>query len=119
MCGSGRPSMAGRVAGAAPPGEVSGRPRGFWVEPFQGQEGVGAGDQRGVVVEAEVASAFVVVEAEFAFELAVVELDRPPQPGEAGEALVGLVLAEVGQPVVGGSIVVVGPFDDQPLLPWR
>ena len=66
---------------------MSGRPRGFWVEAFLGEEGVGAGDERGVVVEAGVAAAFVVVEAEFAFELAVVELDRPAQPGEPGEPL--------------------------------
>ena len=46
-----------------------------------------AGDERGVVVEAEVAAAFVVVEPELAFELAVVELDRPAQPGEPGEPL--------------------------------
>ena len=54
---------------------VSGRPWGFWVEPLQGEEGVGAGDERCVVVEAGAAAAFVVVEAELAFELAVVELN--------------------------------------------
>ena len=46
-----------------------------------------AGDERGVVVEAEVAAAFVVVEPELAFQLAVVELDRPAQPGEPREPL--------------------------------
>ena len=45
-----------------------------------------------MVVEAEVAAAFVVVEPELAFELAVVELDRPAQPGEPGEPLARLVL---------------------------
>ncbi len=65
---------------------VSGRPRGFWVEPFEGEEGVGGGDERGVVVPAEPGAAFVVVEAEFALELFVVELDLPTQPREAGEA---------------------------------
>ena len=44
-----------------------------------------AGDECGVVVEAAVASAFVMVEPELALELAVVELDRPAQPGEPGE----------------------------------
>ncbi len=70
----------------------------------QGEEGVGAGDERGVVVEAEVASAFVVVEAELAFELPVVELDRPAQPGEPGEPLARFVLGEVGEPVVAGRL---------------
>ena len=44
-------------------------------------------DQRGVVIPAEPGAAFVVIEAELAFELAVVELDLPAQPGEAGEPL--------------------------------
>ena len=37
------------------------------------------------MVEARVASAFVMVESELAFELPVVELDRPAQSREAGE----------------------------------
>ena len=57
-----------------------------------------AGDERAVVVEAGVASAFVVVESELAFELAVVEFDRPAQ---AGESFARRVLGEVGEPVVG------------------
>jgi hypothetical protein len=40
-----------------------------------------------MVVEAGVASAFVVVEPELAFQLAVIELDRPAQAGQAGEPL--------------------------------
>jgi hypothetical protein len=74
---------------------VSGRPRDSWVEPFEREEGVRAGDERAVVVEAGVASAFVVVEAEFAFELAVVELDRPAQPREPGEPLAALCFGQV------------------------
>src|SRR5580765_4084609 len=100
MCGSGRPSSAGRAAAAAPPAGVSDRPRGLWVEPFDGQEGVRAGDECGVVVEAEVAAAFVVVEPKLAFQLPVVELDRPAQSGEAGEPIAWLILTEVGKPVV-------------------
>ena len=53
-----------------------------------------AGDKRGVVMEAEVASAFVVVEPEVALELAVVELDRPAQPGEPREPLPARVVGE-------------------------
>jgi hypothetical protein len=79
-CGSGRPNSAGRAAAAAPPAAASGRPRGFWVEPLEGEEGVLAGHQCAVVVEAEVAAALVVVESELALELPVVELDRPAQP---------------------------------------
>jgi len=37
------------------------------------------------MVEAGVASAFVVIEPELAFELAVVELDRPAQARQSGE----------------------------------
>ena len=85
-----------------------GRPPGFWVEPFEGEEGVGAGDERGVVVEAEVAAALVVVEPELALELAVVELDRPAQPGEPGEPLPRSVLAQVGEPVVGRRLLALG-----------
>jgi hypothetical protein len=40
---------------------VSDRSRGFWVEPFEREEGMRAGDEGGVVVEAEVAAAFVAV----------------------------------------------------------
>ncbi len=40
------PASAGRVAGAAPPAAVLGWPRGFWVEPFEPEEGVRAGDER-------------------------------------------------------------------------
>src|SRR6266516_3275685 len=50
------------------------RPRRFWAEPLEREEGMRAGDERAVVVEAEVAPPFVVVEAELALELAVVEL---------------------------------------------
>jgi hypothetical protein len=80
---------------------------------------VGAGDERAVVVEACVASAFVVVEAEFAFELPVVELDRPAQPGEPREPLGFAVGGQVGEPVVGRRLRAGGPLDDQPLLSWR
>src|SRR5262249_12650862 len=101
MCGSGRPSSAGRAAAAAPFVAASGRPRGLRAQALLGQEGVGAGDERAVVVEAEVAAAFVVVEAELAFELAVVELDRPAQAGEPGEPLERFVFTQVREPVVG------------------
>ena len=83
---------------------VSGRPRGFWVLPFEREEAVRDGDERGVVVEAEVASSFVVVEPELAFQLPVVELDRPAQAGEPGEPLVAFPFGEVGEPVVGRGV---------------
>src|SRR6266508_2554832 len=100
MFGSGRPSSVGRAGAAAPPAAMSGRPPGFWVEPFEREEGVRAGDERAVVVEAGVASAFVVVEAELAFELAVVELDRPAQPRESGEPFAVGVGGKVREPVI-------------------
>ncbi len=56
---------------------MSDRPRGFSVEPFEREEGVRAGDERAVVVETEVAAAFVVVESELAFQLARETLDSP------------------------------------------
>src|SRR5207253_2072176 len=111
---SGRPSSAGRAVAAAPPAATSGRPRGFWVEPLEREEGVRAGDERTVVVEAGVASALVVVESELALQLPVVELDRPAQAGEPGEPLAGLLLAEVGEPVVARGLGAGGPLDDQP-----
>jgi hypothetical protein len=82
---------------------------------FLGEEGVRAGDERGVVVEAAVAAALVVVEPELAFELPVVELDCPAQAGEPREPLERLVPAEVGEPVVAGGLLALGPLDDQPL----
>ena len=76
-------------------------------------------DQRGVVIPPRPGTAFVVVQAELAFELSVVELDLPPQPGEAGEAA-GLGRArEVGDPVVGRLGLAFGPFGDQPFLARR
>ena len=59
----------------------------IWVLPLQGEEAVGGGDERGVVVPAEVAASLVVVEAELALELFVVELDLPAQPGQPRELL--------------------------------
>ena len=53
----------------------------------EGEQGVGAGDER-AVVEAEVAAAFVVVESELALELAVVELDRPAHACKPGKPAV-------------------------------
>ena len=58
-----------------------------------------AGDERAVVVEAEVAAALVVVEPELALELAVVELDCPAQAGEPGEPLRALGLGEVREAI--------------------
>src|SRR5204862_8058167 len=113
--GSGRANSAGRAVAAAPSAGVSVRPPRFWVEPFEREEGVRAGDERAVVVEAEVAAAFVVVESELAFELAVVELDRPAQPRQPGEPLAVLALGQVCEPVVARGVLMLGPFDDQPL----
>src|SRR2546421_4837906 len=115
MFGNGRPSSAGRAAGSAPPAAVLGRPQGFWVEPFEREKRVGAGDERAVVVEAEVAAALVVVEPELALELAVVELDRPAQAREPSKPLAALLRGEVGEPVVARGLFACGPFDDQPL----
>ena len=78
-----------------------------------------AGDERAVVVEAGVASAFVVVEPELAFELAVVELDRPAQACEPGEPLAVCVGGQVREPVVARRLLAFGPFDDQPFLARR
>jgi len=47
-----------------------------------------AGDERAVVVAAEVDASLVVVESELAFQLPVVELDRPEQAGEPRESAV-------------------------------
>ena len=84
------------------------------------EEGVRAGDERAVVVEAAVAAAFVVVEPELALELAVVELDRPAQPGEPGEPL-GRGVGRAGWRASSrsGRPRPRGPFDDQPLLARR
>ena len=98
---------------------MSGRPRVIWVLPLQGQEPVGGGDQRGVVIPPEPGAALVVVKAELALELLVVELDLPSQAGEAGEPLGLGVGGEVREPVIGRLILALGPFDDQPFLPSR
>src|SRR5262249_45165919 len=74
-----------------------------------------AAGERCMVVEAEVAAAFVVVEAELALQLPVVELDRPAQAREPGETLARLVLAQVREPVVARRLGRRRPFDDQPL----
>ena len=66
---------------------MSGRPLEFWVLALQGEESVRGGDERGVVIPAEVGASLVVVEAELALELAVVQLDLPAQPGQAREPL--------------------------------
>ena len=77
------------------------------------------GDERGVVIPAEVGASFVVIEPELAFELAVVELDHPPQPGEPRESLRLGAGGEVGDPVVGRRLGAFGPLDDQPFLAGR
>ena len=91
----------------------------IWVLPLQGHEPVRGGHERGVVIPAEPGAAFVVIEPEFAFELFVVELDLPPQPGEAGELLGLGVGGEVGDPVVDRLLLPFGPFGDQPFLAGR
>jgi len=72
-----------------------------------------------MVVEAGVASAFVVVEPQLALELAVVELDRPAQPREASEPLAARVRGQVRKPVIARRVLAFGPFDDQPFLAGR
>src|SRR6516164_283039 len=52
-----------------------------WAKALEGEEPVGGGDQRGVVVPPQPGPAFVVVQAKFALELLVVQLDLPAQPG--------------------------------------
>ena len=67
----------------------------IWVLPLQGKEAVRGGDQRGVVIPAELGASLVVVEAELALELFVVELDLPAQPRQARKLLGLGVLGQV------------------------
>lgn len=76
---------------------------------------MGAGHQSAVMMEARIASTLVVIQTELAFELPVVEFDSPAQAGEPGEMLGLAVFRQVGEPVVGGSLRVLGPLDDEPL----
>jgi hypothetical protein len=55
----------------------------FWVQASQGQEDVGGGDERDVVVPALPGASFVVVQAEVGFDFAVVVLDAPAEFGRA------------------------------------
>src|SRR5438552_15928335 len=63
------------------------------------------GDERGVVVPAQVRAALVLVEPDLALELLVVELDLPAQPGQAREPLWLFVAGQVGEPVVGWRLL--------------
>src|SRR6266571_5355764 len=74
------------------------------------------GDERGVVVPAQVGAPLVVVEPELALQLLVVELDLPAQPGQAREPLWLFAAGQVGEPVVGWRLLAFGPLADQPLL---
>jgi hypothetical protein len=86
------------------------------VEALEREEPVRGGDQRGVVIPPQPGAAFVVVQAELSFELAVVKLDLPTQPGEAGETAGLGGRGQVGDPVVGRLGLVFGPLGDQPLF---
>jgi len=73
--GKRRPNRRAGLAAHAIPGRWSGRRGWFWVQPLQGEEGVGGRDQGQVVVSATEAAALEVVKAEAVLELAVVVLD--------------------------------------------
>lgn len=64
---------------------------------------MGAGHERAVVMDAEIAATLVVAEAEFALQLAVVEFDGPAQAGPPSQPLGRAVGGEVGEPVVDGA----------------
>src|SRR6266511_983544 len=70
-----RPNRRAGLAAPVIPGRGSGRRRRFWVQPLQGEEGVGGRDQGHVVMPAAEAAALEVVQAEAVFEFAVVVLD--------------------------------------------
>ena len=95
-------------------GGVLGQPRGSRAKALEGEETVGHGDERGVVVPADPGAAFVVVESELALELLVVELDLPTQPGEPGGIGVG---RKVGDPEADECVGALRPDVDEVLGP--
>src|SRR5215213_12001175 len=78
-----QPNRRAALAAHAIPGRWSGRRGWFWVQPLQGDEGVGGRDQGHVVMPAAEAAALEVVKAQAVLELAVVVLDAPAQLGRA------------------------------------
>src|SRR5919201_5964859 len=82
MCRSSRTAAAGARRRA---GTGSGCRPESRASAFEGEEGVGDGDQRDVVLPAAVAAALEVVEAERVLELAVVVLDAPADLGQTDE----------------------------------
>src|SRR5665647_2856446 len=120
----GQPASTGR-AGAGPAcheplqlaqrGEQAlGRRIRFWVEALQGEEAMRDRDERDVVVPAAKRAPLEVIEAERVLELAVVELDAPAQLGEAHQLEQRRLRGQVGQPVLDGLGLPLGPLAEQP-----
>src|SRR6266508_6083085 len=70
-----RPNRRAGLAAHAIPGRWSGRRCWFWVQPLQGDEGMGDRDQSHVMVPATEAATLEVVKPQAVFEFAVVVLD--------------------------------------------
>jgi hypothetical protein len=104
--GSRRPVEPGSSSG-------SGQRVCFWVEPPEGEECLGGGDEGDVVVPAAPGAAFEVDQAEAVFEFAVVVLDAPAHlrpPHQVGDRGGG---GQVAQPVAGRLWRLFGLLDEQ------
>jgi hypothetical protein len=121
LCRSGRTggvagAVVGRPLGRGEPGPPA---RGGKAAALGHQEGVGRDAQGRVVVEAAPAAALEVPQAELLLELLEVALDAPAQLGGGGQLLERGRLGQRGEPVLGRSLLVLGPLGEEPLLGAR
>src|SRR5215208_693407 len=117
LCRSGRTggvagAVVGRPLGRGEPGPPA---RGGKAAALGHQEGVGRDAQGRVVVEAAPAAALEVPQAELLLELLEVALDAPAQPRGRDQLLERGRLGQRGEPVLGRSLLVLGPLGEEPL----
>jgi hypothetical protein len=86
---------------------------------FGDQEAVGGDAQGPMMMEAAPGTALEMIEPQFLLEFLAVALDAPAQLGSPDQLLERRGGGEVGQPILGGFGVAVGPLDEQPLLAMR
>jgi hypothetical protein len=84
--------------------------------PLGDQKAVGSNAERGVMMKAAPAAAFVVTKAEFLLQLLVIAFDPPTQLGLPDEIAQTDVSGQGGEPVFHWLFFVSGPFDETPLL---
>ena len=102
-----------QVAGTAGRNEIL---RGGNRLPFGDEESVCRDAQRGMVVKTTPSAPLEMAEPDLLLELLIIALDAPAQFGDVDEAAEGDVVWQGREPIFGGLVLALGPFDQQPFF---